>query len=112
LGTWFGYRELPWAADRLSGMKQLERNPAVSGLVRFWAGYSAVRTHWANSSARWYSVNYTASCRRGDLNLPKPPGSDRHDPAEMAREQHLYATSGLWLPLATGRNRGRPLANH
>lgn len=37
--TFDGFRELPWAADRLSGMKQLERNPAVSGLVRFWAGY-------------------------------------------------------------------------
>ena len=37
--TFDGHRELPWAADRLSGMKQLERNPAVSGLVRFWAGY-------------------------------------------------------------------------
>ncbi len=37
--TFDGHRELPWAADRLSGMKQLERNPAVSGLVRFWARY-------------------------------------------------------------------------
>jgi hypothetical protein len=37
--TFDGFRELPWAADRLSGMKQLERNSAVSGLVRFWAGY-------------------------------------------------------------------------
>ena len=37
--TFDGHRELPWAADRLSGMKQLERNPAVAALVRFWAGY-------------------------------------------------------------------------
>ena len=37
--TFDGHRELPWAADRLSGMKQLERNPAVSGLVRVWARY-------------------------------------------------------------------------
>ncbi len=37
--TFDGHRELPWAADRLSGMKLLERNPAVSALVRFWAGY-------------------------------------------------------------------------
>lgn len=37
--TFDGHRELPWAADRLSGMKQLERNAAVSALVRFWAGY-------------------------------------------------------------------------
>jgi hypothetical protein len=37
--TFDGHRELPWAADRLSGIKQRERNPAVAALVRFWARY-------------------------------------------------------------------------
>lgn len=37
--TFDGHRELPWAADRLSGIKQRERNQAVAALVRFWARY-------------------------------------------------------------------------
>lgn len=34
-----GRRELPWGDDRIKGMKRLEKNPAVRGLVRFWADY-------------------------------------------------------------------------
>jgi hypothetical protein len=37
---------------------------------------------------------------------------DRHDSAEMARELHFLATARLASPLATGRKRALPLANH
>ena len=37
--TFDGYRDLPWGEDRLKGMKKLEKNPAVRGLVQFWAEY-------------------------------------------------------------------------
>jgi len=36
-----GYRDLPWGDDRVKGMKRIERNPAVRGLVQFWAEYLA-----------------------------------------------------------------------
>ncbi len=36
-----GHRDLPWGADRVKGMKRLEKNSAVSSLVRFWADYLA-----------------------------------------------------------------------
>ena len=39
--TFDGRRELPWGEDRLKGMKKIEKNPAVRGLVRFWAEYLA-----------------------------------------------------------------------
>ena len=39
--TFDGKRDLPWGADRLKGMKKLEKNPAVRGLVKFWAEYLA-----------------------------------------------------------------------
>lgn len=37
--TFDGRRELPWGEDRIKGMKKIEKNPAVRGLVRFWAEY-------------------------------------------------------------------------
>ncbi|MCY4371262.1 MAG: DUF4365 domain-containing protein [bacterium] len=37
--TFDGYRELPWGEDRVKGMKKIEKNPAVRGLVQFWAEY-------------------------------------------------------------------------
>ena len=39
--TFDGKRDLPWGAERLKGIKKLERNPAVRGLVRFWAEFLA-----------------------------------------------------------------------
>lgn len=39
--TFDGDRDLPWGPERLKGMKRLERNSAVRGLLRFWAGYLA-----------------------------------------------------------------------
>lgn len=39
--TFDGRRELPWGEDRVKGMKKIEKNPAVRGLVRFWAEYLA-----------------------------------------------------------------------
>ena len=39
--TFDGYRDLPWGQDRVKGMKKLEKNPAVRGLVQFWADYLA-----------------------------------------------------------------------
>jgi len=32
-----GYRDLPWGAELVKEMKRRERNPAVRGLVQFWA---------------------------------------------------------------------------
>ena len=37
--TFDGRRDLPWGADRLKGIKKLERNQAVRSMVRFWARY-------------------------------------------------------------------------
>ena len=39
--TFDGGRELPWGEDRVKGMKKIEKNPAVRGLVQFWAEYLA-----------------------------------------------------------------------
>lgn len=39
--TFDGRRELPWGEDRVKGMKKIEKNPAVRGLVQFWAEYLA-----------------------------------------------------------------------
>ena len=39
--TFDGYRDLPWGEDRVKGMKRLEKNAAVRGLVQFWAEYLA-----------------------------------------------------------------------
>ena len=36
-----GRRELPWGPDRAKGMKKIEKNAAVRGLVKFWAEYLA-----------------------------------------------------------------------
>jgi len=37
--TFDGRRELPWGEDRVKGMKKIEKNLAVRGLVLFWADY-------------------------------------------------------------------------
>ncbi|MXW74580.1 MAG: DUF4365 domain-containing protein [Acidimicrobiaceae bacterium] len=39
--TFDGKRDVPWGDDRLKGMKKLEKNAAVRGLVKFWAEYLA-----------------------------------------------------------------------
>ena len=39
--TFDGHRHLPWGEDRVKGMKKIEKNPAVRGLVQFWAEYLA-----------------------------------------------------------------------
>ena len=39
--TFDGYNDLPWGADRVRGIKKIEKNPAVRGLVQFWAEYLA-----------------------------------------------------------------------
>ena len=39
--TFDRYRDLPWGDDRVKGMKKIEKNPAVRGLVQFWAEYLA-----------------------------------------------------------------------
>ena len=39
--TFDGHRDLPWGQDRVKGMKKIEKNPAVRGLVQFWAEYLA-----------------------------------------------------------------------
>lgn len=36
-----GYQDLPWGEDRVKGMKKIEKNPAVRGLVQFWADFLA-----------------------------------------------------------------------
>jgi len=37
--TFDGYRELHWGDDRVKGMKKIEKNLAVRGLVLFWADF-------------------------------------------------------------------------
>lgn len=37
--TFDGYRDLPWSADLVKGMKRRERNAAVRSLIRMWARY-------------------------------------------------------------------------
>ena len=39
--TFDGYRDLPWGEDRIKGMKRIEKNLAVRGLMQFWAEYLA-----------------------------------------------------------------------
>lgn len=39
--TFDGKRDLPWGADRLKGIKRLEKNQAVRSTVQFWADYLA-----------------------------------------------------------------------
>lgn len=39
--TFDGHRDLPWGEDRVKGMKRIEKNPAVRGLMQFWAEYLA-----------------------------------------------------------------------
>ena len=39
--TFDGHRDLPWGQDRVKGMKKIEKNPAVRGLIQFWAEYLA-----------------------------------------------------------------------
>lgn len=39
--TFDGHRDLPWGPDRVKGMKRIEKNSAVRGLMRFWAEYLA-----------------------------------------------------------------------
>ena len=37
--TFDGHRDLPWGPDRVKGMKRIEKNAAVRGLMQFWAEY-------------------------------------------------------------------------
>ena len=39
--TFDGHRDLPWGEDRIKGMKRIEKNLAVRGLMQFWAEYLA-----------------------------------------------------------------------
>ena len=39
--TFDGHRDLPWGEDRIKGMKKIEKNLAVRGLMQFWAEYLA-----------------------------------------------------------------------
>lgn len=39
--TFDGRRDLPWGQDRVKGMKKIEKNAAVRGLMQFWSEYLA-----------------------------------------------------------------------
>ena len=59
--TFDGYSDLPWGADRVKGMKKLEKNPAVRGLVQFWGRVSgpSSRTRRSLSAAALRQSGHT-----------------------------------------------------
>ena len=74
--TFDGHRELPWAADRLSGMKQLNATRPLPHSCGSGPATSAARGRSAKSNDRSCSVNR------------KSPGGSRHRRSDVAANRH------------------------